>query len=285
VDARADIWALGVTLYELISGKQPFRGQSHADLVSQVLNATPDELETPLAVALPAGLQRVVARCLEKQRDRRYGDAAELAAALAPFGSEDARLSLSRVAGLSRPRVSTPTSMTRGFPNDDPTLPVAIEPPSPPPQSAGTSGVRKVVSGPGSRRLRLELGGVAAVAILGSAIWLGLRESKPNALASSPSAAIRTATLQATPPAALAPIAPIQTDTGVVNTETTPPSKALAPTAQPPSKPHKHALTSVANAQTPSPIVSTETKPPAAESTAGDLGSSALIERLIEQRH
>ena len=72
-------------------------------------------------------LKRVVARCLEKQRDQRYGDAAALAVALAPFGSDDARLSLGRITGLLRQRNSTPTSVARGLASDDETLQVTPE--------------------------------------------------------------------------------------------------------------------------------------------------------------
>jgi hypothetical protein len=249
-----------------------------------VLNATPDTLETPLAVSLPAGLERVVARCLEKQRDQRYADAAELAEALAPFGSEDARLSLSRVTGLSRTRNSTPTSMARGLPNDEPTMPVVVEPmPRKAASAAATSGVRKIVSGP-TRRSGLELGAVATVAIVGSVIWLGLRESKPISAAAMPPAVTQTAPVQTAP----APAVPIQATTGVVEAPTARPTMAAATRVQPPAKPspHKHVTPSAANAEpAPSPTVSSETKPSAAEASAGDLGSSTVIERLIEQRH
>ncbi|HEY5377165.1 MAG TPA: serine/threonine-protein kinase [Polyangiaceae bacterium] len=280
VDARADIWALGVTLYELISGKQPFRGQSHADLVSQVLHATPEALATPLALSLPAGLQRVVARCLEKQRHQRYADAAELAVALAPFGSEDARLSLSRVTGLSRSRVGAATSLAPGSANDDPTLPVTADPA--PARSAGTSLVRKIASDP-NRGSGRALGALATVAILGSVIWFGLHASRPRPVAALPRADIQAVPTQAAPAqTAATPAIATQTSANVVSAPLTQPAKRArvsgAKALALPS-PHKHGASSGTSTD------STETKPPAAAPTAGDVGPSALIESLIEQRH
>lgn len=94
-DVRSDIWAIGVILYELCTGKPPFDAEVYSDLVLKVsLEAPPP----PASIRrdLPPKLEAVILRCLEKDPARRFPDVAKLAEALVPFASKEASFSAVR---------------------------------------------------------------------------------------------------------------------------------------------------------------------------------------------
>jgi serine/threonine-protein kinase len=76
VDKRADIWAYGVVLYEILTGKPPFAGKSAPDILSAVLSLQPD------MDAVPAQMRRLIRRCLEKDPKRRWRDIGDVRLAL-----------------------------------------------------------------------------------------------------------------------------------------------------------------------------------------------------------
>jgi eukaryotic-like serine/threonine-protein kinase len=77
VDARADVWSLGVVLYQMLAGRPPFAGGSEAAVVHAVLNQEPEPLAR-LRPDVPPEIERIVARMLEKNPERRQTDAGEV---------------------------------------------------------------------------------------------------------------------------------------------------------------------------------------------------------------
>jgi serine/threonine protein kinase len=93
VGERADIWALGAVLFEMLTGKRAFAGEDVADTLAFVLTKEPDW--TALPTNTPASIKRLLRRCLEKDRKRRLADSAdarlEIEEALAaPFSAAEA---------------------------------------------------------------------------------------------------------------------------------------------------------------------------------------------------
>ena len=77
VDARADVWSLGCIIYEMLSGGPPFTGETASDVVAAVLKTDPVPL-AQVATGTPVELQRIVRKCLEKDREERYPAAKDL---------------------------------------------------------------------------------------------------------------------------------------------------------------------------------------------------------------
>jgi serine/threonine protein kinase len=80
VDGRSDVFSLGVVLWEMLTGRRPFRGDSPVETLSAILREDPPP--DPALDGLPSELERILRRTLQKRREDRYDSAAALAAEL-----------------------------------------------------------------------------------------------------------------------------------------------------------------------------------------------------------
>ena len=219
VDPRADVWALGVILHELIAGTPPFHAETVHGLLAAILEESPVRLREVLPGA-PASLEATILRCLEKDPGLRFQNVAELAQAIAPFSEGQARVSVDRVSRLLMGAASTmapssdaPTPRPGGVaPTVDNTIvrTVQAEPPRPAQtlnitmrtlQEAGQIGGRTTagwgqrtdargehVGAPRSKAMLVSI--VGAALVLAAGAWVAVsvlaRGEKPDAVAAQP---------------------------------------------------------------------------------------------------
>ncbi len=156
VDARADLWSIGVILYEAITSVQLFARDSVADALAALRNLEVPPL-THYAPETPPGLVEIVARCLQRAPERRFASAQALSDALAPFERAGDRLTLAPVApeparsADTVHRASAAPRALAGLPAP-PVRPVTARATNLPPPTRAPSGshvpVARAVSGP-----------------------------------------------------------------------------------------------------------------------------------------
>ena len=100
VDARSDVFALGVVLYEMLCGRRPFLGDTTLMTLSAILQTQPDP-PRKLRAEIPEPIERIVLRCLEKQPELRYPSAADLHRELMAQTSKATGFSVPRVAAIA----------------------------------------------------------------------------------------------------------------------------------------------------------------------------------------
>lgn len=170
VDHRSDLFSLGTILYEMLTGARAFQGNSAVETLSAILREDPRDL-TELLPTIPPAVERLVRRCLEKDREHRFQSASDLAFNVETLAAMSASSTLS---GIARPAVhgSLPSNVS-GSASATPTAATSAAPTATMRGVAPRTTARPLVK-PKPRVSPLLLGMLFVVAIAGAAYggWL-----------------------------------------------------------------------------------------------------------------
>jgi serine/threonine-protein kinase len=210
VDARSDVWSLGVILFELLTGKTPFTGTSLPQVCLSITARPPKSLSA-LRPEIPLRVEKLVLQCLEKDRSKRLSSVAEVARRLAEFGTNHGRISAARAARIAAGAGASSSSE-------------AVAPSSRAMAATQISVPPRIPQGGSVPRLAIAVG-AAGVALLGAVLALfGSR------------GAVRPAETGA-PPQPVAVTAPLVSASAVLSVEPLPAPSADAPLLPAPSAP------------------------------------------------
>lgn len=127
VDGRADIFSLGVILYELVTGEKPFGGQNITTVIYKIINENPIS-PRELDATIPVGLSYVIQKALAKSQDERYQTCRELAEDLRNYRSVGGAAAPSATVILRVPPIQAPPPEALPPPARVPSAPVAAQP-------------------------------------------------------------------------------------------------------------------------------------------------------------
>lgn len=212
VDARADVWAMGVMMYRAVSGQAPFKGEEFADLASKILYSEPQPVGELLQ--LPAPLAKLIMSCLERRLEARCQSLAELISALEKVKQEcrldeetilyaaaaDIEAHVGVAVGADG-RPMTRESMAGSLPKFH-GVPSRYVPPARAGAGAAVLGARPAASS-SKRSVLLGVGGGLAVLAVAGFLLLGREKKEEAAVAPAPPA-------QPTGPASAVPEPPAQ---------------------------------------------------------------------------
>jgi serine/threonine-protein kinase len=242
VDARSDIWSLGVVLYRLIAGRPPFE----ADTLGRLLTMVMHEIPPPLASVrhdLPPGVSELVDRCLEKNPSGRFTNVAELAHALVPFMADPThgRSAADRIcAMLSAPMHPPITGSMQTGPMPAMPMPISLSGRPRRPSDTGTAAPWSGTHGGGRSRApasTVGLGVVFAALLVGAFIYGRYHYGADAAHENAPSAASTATVVPAPEPVPVQTIEPAVSAVASATSIPVPRPVETVPPAPPPPAP------------------------------------------------
>ena len=175
VDARADIWSMGIILFELMGGTPPFLGDNFGELFALILESDPPAIRSKRP-DVPPQLEQVIMRCLQRKPEHRYSNVGELAAALSPFATARGQRVVQRILDVM-PIDGRPPSM-------------APLPPPAPVQSGATFAMHPPMPGASTGSGVFTAPGVAPQGVQTNSSWTGAQVQPPPGLSAAAKAAI-----------------------------------------------------------------------------------------------